>query len=61
MLTIPRRTTAQIGMKKYPKKKKLTKSMMYQAVKDYNELPDKYRLMDKEKFKTGVNTYTKSK
>lgn len=34
--------------------------MMYQAVKDYNELPNKYRLMEKEKFKTGVNTYTKA-
>ena len=48
-------------MKKYPKKQKLTKSMIHQAVKYYNELPDKYKTMDKEKFRTGVNTYAKAK
>ena len=61
ILRIPRRKTAQIAMKKYPKKQKWTKSMIYQAVKSYNELPDKYKMMDKEKFKTGVNTYAKAK
>ena len=35
MLRIPRRKTAQIAMKKYLKKQKLMKSMIYTAVKSW--------------------------
>ena len=61
MLKIPRRKTAQVALKKYPKKQKLTKSMIYTAVKSYNEIPEKYKTMEKEKFRTGVSTYAKAK
>ena len=61
LLRIPRRKTAQIALKKYPKKKKLTKSMIYTAVKSYNEIPDKYKTMEKDKFRAGVSTYAKAK
>ena len=37
------------------------KSIIYSEVKSYNEIPDKYKTVDKEKFKTGVNTYAKAK
>ena len=57
MLRIPRRKTAQIAMKKYPKKIKLSKTMMYSAMKEYNVLPEKLKLAEKQNFKTRVNTY----
>ena len=57
MLRIPRRKTAQIGMKRYPKKMKLSKKMMYLTLKEYNKLPEKLKLTEKDKFKSRVNTY----
>ena len=46
-----------IGMKNYPKKQKLSKTMMYLMLKEYNNLPEKLKLTEKEKFKSRVNTY----
>ena len=57
MLRIPRRKMAQIGMTKYAKKQKLSKSMMYMTLKEYNNLPEQLKLTEKEKFKPRVNTY----
>ena len=57
MLRIPRRKTAQIAMKKYPKKLKLSKTMMYLTLREYNNLPDKLKLTEKHKFKSRINTY----
>ena len=61
MLRIPRRKTAMIGMKNYPKKQKLSKTMMYLTLKEYNNLPEKLKLTEKVKFKSRVNTYFRSR
>ena len=61
MLRIPRRKTAQIAMKKYPKKMKLSKTMMYLTLKEYNALPEKLKLTEKQSFKTRVNTYFRAR
>ena len=50
LLRIPKRKTAKMGLKKYPKKSKLSKSPICEALKSYNELPDKVKVKDKEKF-----------
>ena len=60
LLRIPKRKTAKMGLKKYPKKSKLSKSLIYQAVKTYNDLPEKVKTKEKEKFKSTVNRYYKS-
>ena len=44
-------------MKKYPRKMKLSKTMMYLAMKEYNNLPEKLKLTEKLKFKSRVNTF----
>ena len=60
LLRILKRKTAQMGLKKYLKKSKLSKSPICQALKSYNELPDKVKVKDKEKFKSTVNKYFKT-
>ena len=60
LLRIPKRKTAKMGLKKYPKKSKLSKSPICEALKSYNELPEKVKVKDKEKFKSTVNKYYKT-
>merc|ERR1711867_387149 len=61
LLRIPRRKTAKMGLKKYPKKSKMSKSPICEALKNYNELPDNVKVKEKDKFKSTVNKYYKTK